>query len=346
MSEHPEQLVPPPEESYLWDGSAPVDASVERIEREVAPLRLGGEGMREPVRARAMPRVLAAAAVLLLVGAAVWWAARPVPILPKEVVGATWRVAVATGVTIGDEQVNKSRGAVRRVEVGAGARGEVRTGAGSEFHLGAGSVVELVEGQLPPTLRLLSGDVSGRVVAADQPIRVMIADRGVRVHRGEASFSTGLKGESRVTVGEGWAEVDGAGGKLVRPPVRLAAEDRLDVGATDDAIPLTRDVTPMLAKVYSEYVSTLTEKMDPKLKWERLEDVLQEADFSAAPLLWNLCWRVSRDERARIIVRLDELVPAKLGSSRESRADLDPAAMDELWDAIAARADDARRKGK
>lgn len=349
MSEHPEQPMLPAEEPYLWDGSGPVDPTVARVERELAVLSLQRGELRESARPRVVNRMVAAAALLLVVGAAAWWALRSGGSrgVPTEVAGATWRVAVLPGLRIGDEVASKGGERVRRVEVGENASGELRTNAGSTFRLGAGCVVDLVEEVPQPTLRLVTGEISGDVTGPDAPVAVIAGSWEALVHgRAAIAYREHPAQGPRMAVDAGWVEIFESGGKSVRRPVRLAAGEQASAEDLGGRRPVRSSASPAMAKAYEAFQLARSGKFDPKSRMAMLSEVLNSAGIESTPWLWNLAWDVSRDDRVRIIARLDELVPAKLASTREARADLDPASMDELWHAIVAQADEVRRERK
>ena len=178
-------------DDYLWDRSGPPDAEIERLERTLAPLRLGAKPaprrqLARVASGRALWRLAAAAAVVV---AAIGVARMSAP----RAQDTDWQIA---GMSVRRGQVLRTGGA--GVQLEAEAVGRVDVAPGSELLAAGGKRLELRRGELhafiwAPAREFVVDTPSARAVDLGCQYTLNVDQRGeglLRVSMGWVAFES------------------------------------------------------------------------------------------------------------------------------------------------------------
>jgi len=332
------------ENEYLWDGSGEPDAAIVKLERALGKFRHAGQApelpadlaaQRESRKARVGARLwfqFAAAAASALMVFSVWTGLR----LPNE--------SVATGVGWGVEQV---AGAPR---VGAksigrpGEKGTLRIGQMLETDRESRASITVSEvGQVdidPQTrLRLLESRSSRTWLELERgTIHAMIW-----APPGEFLVDT----PSALAVDLGCAytlQVDDSGAGLLRTRMgwvgfRLNGRDAfIPAGAVGETRPGIGPGTPYFEDASAEFRAALREfdfaRLSDEERSAQLTIVLAEARKADALTLWHMLSRASVADRGRVFDRLNALVAAPSGVTREGIVHGERGMLDAWWNEL------------
>ncbi len=290
-------------EDYLWDRSGPPDAEIERLERTLAPLRLGAKPAprRRPgpvASGRALWRLAAAAAVVV---AAVGVARMSVP----RAQDTDWQIA---GMSVRRGQVLRTGGAGVRLE--AEAVGRVDVAPGSELLAAGGKRLELRRGELHAFIW-----APAREFVVDTP-SARAVDLGCQY-----TLNVDQHGEGLLRVSMGWVAFESRG-----------RESFIPAGAQCRTRPRTGPGIPSYEDASTAFRAALA-------AWENrqpgaLDAVLHDAGPRDGLSLWHVLTRAPAADRGRVFDRFAQLVALPADITRESAVRGEPRALDLCWNAL------------
>ncbi len=327
-------------ESYLWDMSGEVDPAVVRLERAAAPLRAGasvGSGLDVSRRPLALARVLAAAACLVLAGAAVLAARRgePAAEIPPAGSGVRWAVESLAGsprlggTVVGDQArlaSNQwivtdpySRAAVSGVSIGRVTiepNSKVRlTRTGEDQQR-----MELAEGKLHAFIT-----APPRLFVVDTPAATAV-DMGC-VYDLEARPD----GSSVLRVTSGWVEL---GGKVRTARVPAGYQSSAAKGG-EPGVPWREEASAEFRAALEGVEAALGAGGSGEREVEMLlEGVLRAAERSDAATLWHLLTLAPAGSRRGIAERLEEFVSPPEEVTLEGAMAGDRGMLDAWWERV------------
>jgi hypothetical protein len=291
-------------DEYLWDRSGPPDPEIERLERTLAPLRLGAQpnAAERPVAAvgpaRVYYRIAAAAAVVVV---ALGLARFSVP----KAEPSAWQLA---GANLRSGQVLRTGRAPVQLE--SDAIGRVDIAAGSEVLASGGKRLQLRRGELTAFIW-----APAREFVVDTP-SARAVDLGCQY-----TLSVDERGDGLLKVSMGWVAFESANGESFIP---AGAECRTRK-KTGPGIPWFEDSTPAFRAALAA--------------WEgggvgALEGVLREAGSHDGLSLWHVMTRARGAERGRVFDRLAQLVTLPVEATREGVMRGEARSLDLCWDAL------------
>jgi hypothetical protein len=324
MSDHtPER----PDDEYLWDGTGVPDPDVVGLEKTLGVLRHRGrlpelpDRAAEPVRRGVPGRWLAAAALILVAGAAWFVTALRSP---------TWSVNSLAGTpAIGDQAVVTAARLKRGEWLVTDNRSRARIAVG-----GIGNVdvepntrLQVVATGREHRMALDRGTIHARIWA---PPKLFFVDTqaAVAVDLGCAyTLQVDEQGTGLLRVTSGWVGLERAGRDTYIPEGALCPT-RSDLGPG----------TPRYEDAPSGYGEALTVidfggAADPR-RTAAFDLVLSTARKKDAMTLWHLLGRGSLEERERVYDRLAALVPPPNGVTRQQILSGDRTALNRWWDQL------------
>jgi hypothetical protein len=285
-------------EEYLWDRSGPPDPEIERLERTLAPFRLGHRPAAAPVRSAAPWRYAAAAAVVLAaIGAARLGAPSPEK--------TAWEIA---GMEVHRGQVLRTGGAGVRLQ--SDAVGQVDVQPGSELLAAGGKRLELRRGAIEAFIW-----APAREFVVDTP-SARAVDLGCRY-----TLEVDDKGDGQLRVSMGWVAFENAG-KESFIPAGAQCRTRKHAGP---GIPWFEDASEPFRAALADL-----ERGDIGA----LPRVLREAGPHDGLSLWHVLSRVRAEDRGAVFDRFSQLVPPAAAIPRIEVMRGDPRAFDRCWDAL------------
>lgn len=324
-------------DDYLWDRSGPPDPEVERLERLLRPLaqkRGGSLAQAEPIRdapvplrpSRRLAGLAAAAALVLAATASLVWLARPSPD------ATAWTVDRLAGSPLVGEQPLAGRALLRVggvVETDGSSRARIQVGDIGLVDVDTDTRLEfLSSGERQHRLRLLRGTLHATIVAPPGEF-VVETPSSTAVDLGCAyTLRVDENGGGEVYVTSGWVGFEWRG-----------RESFIPAGAMCQTRPGVGPGTPYFADTPERLQSALQTldfgARDASARRDALDEVLSAASTGDAITLWHLLARLTdRDERSRVYERLNALVPAPDGVTREGVVGGDRAMLDRWWSAL------------
>jgi FecR protein len=292
------------DDRYLWDKTGPVDADVERLERELGRFRHERRPLRLAGRRTVFPRVILAAAAALLVAAGLAWIA--LASAPPR-----WRVESLQGTAVAGAAPVTS---ARALPVGAGvetdgsSRAKLGMGRFAEISVGPNSRVRLLESRaVQQRLALDRGTLSAKISAPPR-LFVIETSSALAVDLGCAyTLSVDDAGIGLLRVETGWVSFE-----------RDTRESIVPAGAACATRPGAGPGTPYYEDAAPELRGAL-ESLDFGAGGdEALATVLSCARKRDGLTLWHLLARTGDRNRERVCARLQELVPRPSGVTREA----------------------------
>jgi hypothetical protein len=317
----------PPDDDYLWDGSGEPDAEVVRLEALLRPYAHKELPLLLPARARAPRRfafaamqILTAAASLVLVAGAAWFASGVRP--------SGWTVQSLAGApSVAGTRID----APSRLPIGQ----VVTTDGASRARIDVGSI-GIVDVEPDSRVRLLTSRAGEHRMALDHgQIRALIwaPPRRFFVNTPSATaidlgcaykLAVDDRGWGKVRVESGWVAFEYNGRESFIPRDAMCAT-RPGFGPG----------TPCYEDVPGGFEGALTIlDFSPTSDVRRraaLDTVLAGARTKDALTLWHLLSRGTPDERGLVYDRMAVLVPAPSGVTREAIVRGDRRLLDEWW---------------
>ena len=292
------------DDSYLWDGSGPVDPEVERLERQLGRFRNGRRALRLPEPRRPWVRPILAAAAVLLAGAGVLLVARS-GTAPK------WRVESLQGTpVVGAKPITQAA----LLLVGQ----SVVTDGSSRAKLGIGRIAEIS-------------------VRPNSRVRLVLSVRSNSVSRSTAAAISAkiwapprlffIQTSSALAVDLGCAytlEVDDSGAGILRVETgwvsfeRDGRESIVPAGAVCATRPSAGPGTPYYEDAAPELRHALESLDFGSGGSDALSAILAGARKRDGLTLWHLMARTRGEDRERVYERLARLVPPPPAATREA----------------------------
>lgn len=292
------------DDRYLWDKTGPVDADIERLERELGRFRHEHGPFRLPERRRILPRAMLAAAAVLLAAAGVAWVA-------LEGARPRWRVESLQGTAVaGAAPVNVPRAlpAGQGVETDGASRAKLKMGRVAEISVGPNSRLRLLPSRtVEQRLALDRGTIAAKIWAPPR-FFVIQTSSAFAVDLGCAyTLSVDDAGVGLLRVETGWVSFE-----------RDARESIVPAGAACATRPGKGPGTPYYEDAAPEFRGAL-ESLDLGTGGEEvLATVLSGARKRDGLTLWHLLARTAGRNRERVCDRLEQLVPRPPGVTREA----------------------------
>jgi hypothetical protein len=320
----------PTNDDYLWDGSGEPDAEIVRLEALLQPLRHKEPPLLLPVRvparrrfAAAAMQIVTAAASLVLVAGAAWFASAIRP--------SGWAVQSLAGApSVANERID----APSRLPVGQ----ILTTDGASRARIDVGSI-GIVDVEPNSRVRLIASRAGEHRMALDRGrIRALIwappllfyvnTPSATAIDLGCAyKLEVDDRGWGTVRVESGWVAYEYRGQESFIPK---------------DAMCVTRPGfgpgTPCYEDVPAAFADALTIlDFSPTTDVRRaaaLDTVLAGARTKDALTLWHLLSRGTPEERGRVYDRMAALVPPPPGATREAILRGDRGPRDEWWEKL------------
>lgn len=324
-------------DDYLWDGSGEPDPEIQRLETILGRFRHNlpapvfpdiapGRGWTWlPRRMRLFPALAISAAMVAIVAGAVFVYQRESA--PVSVAG--WDVSRLAGTPRVGQKVIAER--TSRLAIGQ----VLETDQHSRARLRAENIGQI---EIDPGTRL-------RVLNVGAGLERIALDRGtIHTYIWAPPGRFVVDTPSAVTVDLGCVytlQVDDSGAGLVRTFMGWVGfklngrESFIPAGAACATRPRIGPGTPYFENTASEFRVALArldfDDSTPQQRSEDLAIVLAAARKGDALTLWHLLSRVSEDQRILVFDRLQELVPAPVGVTREGILRLDQPMLDLWW---------------
>jgi hypothetical protein len=318
------------DDDYLWDGSGEPDAEIVRLESLLRPYRHQPLPLLLPARAAAPRRlaamalqILTAAASLVLVAAAAWFADAMRP--------PGWTVQTLAG----SPSVAGSRSdAPSRLPIGQ----VLTTDGGSRARLAVGSI-GIVDVEPNSRVRLMTSRLGEHRMALDRgeirariwaPPRLFFVNTpsATAVDLGCAyTLHVDERGWGKVRVETGWVAFEHKGRESFIPKDAMCAT-RPGVGP---GTPCYQDAPSGMEEALT--ILDFSSTQDVR-RPAALEAVLTSARPRDALTLWHLLTRVPAGERGVVYDRMAVLAPPPQAATRAAIIAGDPAALDAWWNTL------------
>jgi len=324
-------------DEYLWDGTGTPDPDVARLETLLAPYRHRGPMTPLPQRRSSEPgaptrrfavhaamQIMMAAASLLLVAGAAWFA--------SAARHTGWTVQSLEGTP---HVAGTAIDAPSTLPIGQ----IVTTDAASRARIDVGSI-GVVDVEPNSRLRLVTSRAGEHRMALDRGgIRALIwAPPGLFFVNTPAATAVDLgcayrldvddRGWGKVHVESGWVAFEYNGRESFIPKDAMCAT-RPGFGP---GTPCYEDAPAGIAEALT--ILDFSPTQDVSARRAALDTILREARRNDALTLWHLVSRGTREERMRVYDRLASLVPPPDSATRERVARGDRRALDEWWNAL------------
>lgn len=361
-------------DAYLWDGSGPADADIQRLEDALRPLKhraqqpqtaptaradvLGTTALRAvhgspnhhhranvhraPPRPRRLaPPFLALAALVALAATLALWTGR------SPTAGPAWSVASLQGAPTIESRAIQNTGHLRvgqwlrtddnsRAQLQVASLGSVTVEEGSRLRL-----VRAADNE--SRLELARGRIQAFIVA---PPRLFFVDTpgAVAADLGCAyTLAVGDDGAGELRVTIGWVELDRRNGLDPRNPAGPAHISTVPAGAVCRMDPKLGPGTPHFADSTPEFIGWLNklDAMGADTSPEHaaaaataVSNLITLAGARDSLSLWHLLSRVTGPTRERVYDRLAQIVPPPAAATRSAVLALDQGALDAWWMAV------------
>jgi FecR protein len=332
-------------EDYLWDASGTPDPEIQRLESLLAEFRntdralvLPAELPAAPRRFRALlipklslPRLAAAAAILLAAGLTLFFFTHPKP-APET--GPAWDVANLQGAPqIGMKAITANQAAAK-LHVGQtlvtnnDSRASLSEADLGEIRIDPNSRVRLVQTDaIRKRIQLDVGTIHAAIWAppgtfvVDTPSAVAI-DLGCSY---TLHVSPDGSGELHTTYGWVGFHLHGRDSFI---PAGAMCSTRPEQGP---GIPYFEDATPAFREAVAQFDSSAENSTD---RSAAIAKILSEARAQDALSLWHLLSRANAAERAQVYARFATLVPPPKGVTRPGILILDQSMLDLWWNSL------------
>lgn len=333
---------------YLWDGSGTPDPEVQRLEsllsefrHEERPLVLPAQlptreaapsFLRFLQKGWALPRLAAAAVILLAFGVSIFFALRPA-LAPRDV-GPGWNVSNLQGAPQIGSKIISADHATTKLLVGQ----TLTTDSSSRASLTENDLGEI---QVDPNsrLRLLQSGPNRKRIQLDlgtihayiwaRPTQFVVdTPSAVAVDLGCAyTLQVAPDGSGTIRTTLGWVGFH-LNGRDSFIPAGAMCSTRPGVGP---GTPYFEDATPRFRESLANFDSALENSPGQD---SSLSSVLVQARPKDALTLWHLLSRTSGRNRAQVYDRLANLLPPPPGVTRDGILQLDSHMLDLYWNAL------------
>jgi len=297
---------------YLWDRSGE-DAETQKLELLLSPYRFRGGQAILPVRTVNWWQLAAAAAIMIVAGAEMWWTWQP----PGDV----WRATEVSGRATVSPRTTLHSGAI--VQTAEASRVRLESGAIGVVEVAENTTIQLIENRSGRhVLALRAGTIHARTTS---PPGVFVVDtpRARAIDLGcEYRLSIAPNGAGVLRVSAGWVELQrGFDQSLV--PQGATADIRRDGELTP---PYFDDARPEFKSAVRQFAFS-----DADSRHEALTRILSLARRRDALTLLNLFSRATPDERLLVYDRLNQLVPAPVTVPRDAVRSWTPLVTEPWW---------------
>ena len=332
-------------EDYLWDASGTPDPEIQRLESLLADFRQAGRDLVLPAEIPAAPRKLrgllipmlsfprlaAAAAILLALGATLFFSLRP-----KHVpdAGPAWDVANLQGAPqIGAEVIANDRTAAKlhvgqTITTNGDSRASLSQADLGEIRIEPNSRVRLV--QTDPGRKRIQLDVGTIHAAIWAPPGTFVVDTpsAVAIDLGCAyTLQVAPDGSGTIRTTLGWVGFH-LNGRDSFIPAGAMCSTRPQLGP---GTPYFEDSTPAFREAIAQFDSS---RQNSASRSNALVKILSEARAQDALSLWHLLPRTTGPERAQVYARFAALVPPPKGVTRSGVLNLDQSMLDLWWNSL------------
>ena len=336
---------------YLWDGSGTPDPEIQRLESLLSEFRHSGQPLTLPTELPAaagkpvetgklcglllqmpwVPRLAAAAVVLLAFGLSVFFSLRPGPV-PER--GPAWNVATLEGAPQIGSQVLSGNHTVSKLHVGqtlitnSDSRASITENDLGEIKVDPNSRVRLLEtDERRKRIQLEVGTIHAAIWA---PAGQFVVDTpsAVAVDLGCAyTLQVAPDGSGTIRTTLGWVGFH-LNGRDSFIPAGAMCSTRPHSGP---GIPYFEDGSPSFREAIAQFGSSARNSQG---RDEALAVILSQARVRDALSLWHLLSRTDGAERAGVYDRLASLVAPPPSVTREGVLALDPQMLDLYWNAL------------
>jgi FecR protein len=332
-------------ENYLWDATGTPDPEIQRLESLLAdfrgaepPLVLPAESGAARSKFRAvfvqllsLPRLAAAAAVLIAVGLTLFFTLRP---KSAPDTGPAWEVANLQGEPqIGVKAIAANQ-APSKLRVGqtiitdGDSRASLSQADLGEIRIEPNSRVRLVQTDL--NRKRIQLDVGTIHAAIWAPPGTFVVDTpsAVAIDLGCAyTLRVAPDGSGSIRTTLGWVGFH-LNGRDSFIPAGAMCSTRRELGP---GIPYFEDATPGFREGIAQFDSS---SQDSPARSAALAMILSEARAKDALSLWHLLSRTTGAEHAQVYARFAALVPPPAGVTRAGILILDQSMLDLWWNSL------------
>ena len=332
-------------ENYLWDGSGTPDPEIQRLESLLADFRGTEPALVLPaelVAARSkfrggvvhllsLPRLAAAAAILLAAGLTLFFTLRP-KTAPDA--GPAWDVANLQGAPqIGMKAIAASQSPAKlhvgqTIVTNGDSRASLSQADLGEIRIDPNSRVRLV--QTDPNRKRIQLDVGTIHAAIWAPPGTFVVDTpsAVAIDLGCAyALQVAPDGSGSIRTTLGWVGFH-LNGRDSFIPAGAMCSTRPELGP---GIPYFEDSTPAFREAIAQFDSS---SQNSPARDAALTTILSESRAHDALSLWHLLSRTTGSERAQVYTRFAALVPPPRGVTRSGILNLDPSMLDLWWNSL------------
>jgi hypothetical protein len=332
-------------DDYLWDASGAPDPEIQRLESLLSDFRQAGRALVLPtempvaprkfrdvlVHVLSLPRLAAAATILIALGVTLFFFLRPKP-APET--GPAWEVANLQGAPqIGTKAIAPNQ-APAKLHVGQ----TIVTNNDSRASL---SQSDLGEIRIDPNsrVRLLQTDAYRKRIQLDvgtihaaiwAPPGTFVVDTpsAVAIDLGCAyTLQVASDGSGTIRTTLGWVGFH-LNGRDSFIPAGAMCSTRPGLGP---GIPYFEDATPAFREAIAQFDSS---SEDSPARSAALATILSEARAQDALSLWHLLSRTTGPERTQVYARFAALVPPPAGVTRSGILNLDQSMLDLWWNSL------------
>jgi hypothetical protein len=332
-------------QDYLWDTSGTPHPEIQRLESLLADFRHAGRTLVLPAELPAaprkfrtllipmlsLPRLRAAATILLAAGLTLFFFTRPKP-APET--GPAWEVANLQGAPqIGAKAIAADQAAAKlhvgqTIVTNADSRASLSQADLGEIRIDPNSRVRLV--QTDTNRKRIQLDVGTIHAAIWAPPGTFVVDTpsAVAIDLG-CSYTLHVSpdgtGELHTTYGWVGFHLHGRDSFI---PAGAMCSTRPELGP---GIPYFEDATPAFRDAVVQFDSSSENSPD---RSAALAKILSEARAHDALSLWHLLSRANSTERAQVYARFAALVPPPKGITRAGILSLDQSMLDLWWNSL------------
>jgi len=332
-------------DDYLWNASGTPDPEIQRLESLLADFRQADRALilpaqipAAPRRFRALlipmlslPRLAAAAGILLAAGLTLFFFTRPKP-APEA--GPAWDVANLQGSPqIGAKAIAANQAAAKlhvgqTIVTNADSRASLSQADLGEIRIDPNSRVRLV--QTDANRKRIQLDVGTIHAAIWAPPGTFVVDTpsAVAIDLGcSYTLHVSPDGSGELHTTYGWVGFHLHGRDSFIPAGAMCSTRP----ALGPGIPYFEDATPAFREAVAQFDSNSENSAD---RSAALAKILSEARAHDALSLWHLLSRANATERAEVCARFAALVPPPNGVTRAGILNLDQSMLDLWWNSL------------
>lgn len=338
-------------DNYLWDGSGTPDPEIQRLESLLSEFRRSDQPLallaQLPVAPRRpaetsklrsllllmpmLPRLAAAALVLVAFAAGVFFSLRPTG---SPETGLAWNVSTLEGAPQIGSQILSGNHAISKLHIGqmlvtnSDSRASIFENDLGEIKVEPNSRVRLLEtGEHRKRIQLEVGTIHAAIWA---PAGQFIVDTpsAVAVDLGCAyTLQVAPDGSGTIRTTLGWVGFH-LNGRDSFIPAGAMCSTRPGSGP---GVPYFEDASPAFREAIAQFDSS---PRNSQAREEALAMIFSQARVRDALSLWHLLLRTDVSARERVYDHLAALVPPPSGVTREGILALDSPMLDRYWNAL------------